>query len=612
MINKYSKSRHIIVFALYILFIHTGVVQAEPRLKQAIHRALIDQKLTGAVWAIVTPDGSIYAACAGFKNNEAKTHFQVTDKVQVGSITKTVLAAGILRLATEGKLYLDAPVNNYLPGVPFDNPWQETRPVTVRHLLDHTSGLGDLRLWHLFSTSSTATTKLAEFYLKDPSVLVIQAKPGSQFSYSNIGYTLLGMVIEAVTKQPYEAYLDEHLLKPLGMHNSTFGFVSQTGKLADTSLAMGHLDKGLPYAAYPMYIRPAGQFTTTAHDMGLFLRFMMSDGIINGKSFIDKAFLSQLGKAYQTDASRLGLPLGYALGASYRDRHGVIGLTHGGNIVGYRAMMYMFPKEQKAFFIAHNMDSETADYHIFNKLLIEHLDIAAQSPPIAKESTADLADWNGYYVPAITKVVPFGLADYLSSFTKVEVTPQGASFSPFQKEPVILHYLGNHTFIAEGKSAPSHAFYKDADGQQFITTGLSTIRKTNGLYILLGWLSIAAGLAGIIFLLFSWLYKLITLRKESWRHPLVWHFIAVAIILSAMLFLLNQSFVSLGDKTSGSVLLATGTFLLPALTAVSTYKFLRSDLSTLVAKVDLLALVFVLQLTVVLFLNGLIPLMLWK
>ena len=584
----------------------------ETSLKQSIRDELNKQKLTGAVWATVSPDGEIHTNCAGFKNFETKTQLKKTDKVQVGSITKTVLAAGILRLATEGKLKLDYPVSDYIPNVPIDNPWQEKCPVTVRHLLDHTSGLGDIRLWHFFSTSSTPDTELAAFYKQNPSVLTIQAKPGTMFSYSNMGYTLLGMIIKAITKQRYEIYLDENLLKPLGMHNSTFTFVTQTGGGADTSLAMGHLDKGQPYAAYPIYNRPAAQFTTTAYDMGLFLRFMISDGTLNGKPFIAKTFLSQLGLAHQTDASNNGLPLGYGLGASYRDRHGVLGLAHGGNIVGYRAMLYMFPQEQKAFFISHNIDSETADYEVFNKLLIDCLDIPAQSPPTKKESTLDVAAWDGYYVPVITKVAPFGLVDYVSSFTRVKVTREGVEFLPLQKAPVALHYLGNHTFIADGKATPSHSFYKDEDGRLLITTGLSTLRKTHGLYILLSGISITAGMLGLIFLLFSGIYKLIKLKHRSWKHPLVWHFLPALIMLSALPFLFGQDFVALGDKTAGSMLLAVGTALLPVLTAVSVYRYLRINLSGWLSKVDLIALVLVLQFTIVLALNELIPLVLWK
>jgi len=262
------------------------------------------------------------------------------------------LAVGVLHLATEGKINLDESVSKYLTDTKFINKWNATTPVTIRHLLNHTSGLEDLRLWQMFSMKASPTDDLEYGFTKNPSVLKIRTRPGSMFSYSNMGYTLLGMVIEAVTKESYENYLDKNLLLPLEMKSSTFKFVSQVGNNADSSLAMGHLDKQNTFPALPIYLRPAGQFTTTAYDMGLFLRFLMGDGILNGEPFIKKELLSEIGNPQNTEAVLKGLEIGYAFGAMKRDRYGHIGIAHSGNIVGYRAMIYMFPNSKKAFFIS--------------------------------------------------------------------------------------------------------------------------------------------------------------------------------------------------------------------------------------------------------------------
>src|SRR3546814_17964779 len=110
-----------------------------------------------------------------------------------------------------------------------------------------------------------------------------------------MGYTLLGLVIERVTGERYEQYLDDHFLGPLGMHQSTFRFVSQEGPHADAQLAMGHFEGGATQADVPLYLRPAGQFTNTASDMGLFARLLMSDGEIEGQHFIAPTLLQDIG-----------------------------------------------------------------------------------------------------------------------------------------------------------------------------------------------------------------------------------------------------------------------------------------------------------------------------
>ena len=107
----------------------------------------------------------------------------------------------------------------------------------VRHLLDHTAGLDDMRLWQTFNTRPTADTPLSEAFDRDASVLAIRSRPGRQFSYSNISYTLAAMVIESVTGERYEAWLERELLAPLQMRDSTFAFTSQQGPDRDPRLA---------------------------------------------------------------------------------------------------------------------------------------------------------------------------------------------------------------------------------------------------------------------------------------------------------------------------------------------------------------------------------------
>jgi len=331
-------------------------------------KILREEGLTGGAWSLVADNGKVHLGTAGLRDNFSGLRFTVDTRFHIGSLTKSLLATGALRLATEGRLDLDAPLNRYLPDLAIHNAWHGDADVTVRHLLDHTSGLEDARLWQVFSERPLPDTPLAEVFPVPDEQLHIRSRPGSRYSYSNSGYTLLGMVIEAVVNRRYEAYLDEYLLAPLAMHDSTFRYTSQEGADPDPSLAWGHVDDGTRYAASPMYLRPAGQFTTTAADLARFAQFLLSDGAINGREFIDEALMSSRGMAAGTEAARAGLDAGYALGLGRRDRHGVVGLCHSGNIVGFVAMLCIFPADNKAFAYSVNTDSETADYGRLNEM----------------------------------------------------------------------------------------------------------------------------------------------------------------------------------------------------------------------------------------------------
>jgi CubicO group peptidase (beta-lactamase class C family) len=605
-------NKFILLPLLFIALASSVFAQTQDSLQDTIEVLLSEQKISGAVWATVSENGAIKIGAAGYKNMSSKTHLTPSDKVHVGSVSKTLLAAGFLRLATVNAIDLDDPVSKYLPTLPINNRWGKTHPVTIRHLLDHTSGLTDVRLWQVFSTSATPSTPLESVYKGDPSMLRIQAKPGSIYSYSNLGFTILGMVIEKLTGDRYEHFLDENLLKPLGMLNSTFEFVTQAGDNADDRLAAGHFENGLPVYAMPGYLRPAGQFTTTAEDMGIFLRFLMSDGTINGTSFIRSDYLRSIGNQRQTDAFKNGVPYGDALGAYSRDRYGVIGLAKNGNILGFSSMIYLFPEHKKAFFISYNMDSETANYDLFNEALVKYLDITRRDFLVTQHATEiELQQWNGYYVPVITKVEPFALIDKLFSHTKVTIHDKGALLEPAQGKKRELLYQGNQLFSMQGRTNISHSFYKNEVSDLLITDGIRTIKKINWFKLAGIATSFFLGLTGIILVFTSSLVKLIIFNSPFRYHPVYLPFLSILILLISIILIANQPFFQLGDLTIGNVILAVGSTLLPLLAMISLVQIIKSRYKFW-NTIDFLAIVFILQLTFLLMANNLIPIIIWQ
>ena len=581
-------------------------------LSQKIDYLLKEQKMAGAVWCTIDSTGKINTDAAGFNNIEKNILMKPIDKVLVGSITKSLLSAGILMLATKGKLDVNDPVNKYLPNVKFNNPWEQSQPVTIQHLMDNTSGLGDLRLWHIFNSTATPDTPLSEFYANDPSVLKIYAKPGTMFSYSNMGFTLLGMVIESVTKQRFETYLDENLIKTLGMKNSTFQYRSQSGKYEDKSLAMGHYDVGSIAPNMPLYVRPAAQFMTTANDMGIFLKFLMSDGQINAKSFIDLKYLQSIGNPQSTIALQKGLLNGYSAGMYQRDRHGVQGIYGLGNVIGYKATTYFFPNEKRGFFISFNMDSETADYEVFDSVLIKHLGIKTK-PLVTENQPIDIdfpQDIEGYYVPVFTKYEPFDLSDKLTGFIKIDVNQNQVALSPFQKKTAQLFYSGKGKFSLENRTELSHIFYTNG-GDTFMTYGIKTFKKYNGLIILMFWASCLLGVFSMLYILFLGVYKIFKYKETIFHNPIIWVFLGVISLLIPIPFFVNQSFVAIGDRNIASIFLMLSTIILPMGTIGSGLHFWKHGAKTTYQKLDLITLICVFQFLYLLFYWRIIPFRIW-
>ena len=572
--------------------------------------ALKENGLTGAVWARVTSDGAIAVDAAGVKDTRTGESLSPDDRVHIGSVTKTLLAAGVLRLVSEGRLALDTPIAELLRHPVLDNPWEASDPVRLRHLLDHTSGLDDARLWQVFTLQPKADTPLAEAFAGDPALLRVRSRPGSRFSYSNMGYGLLGMVIESVTGERYERYLDVNLLRPLAMYDSTFSFVSQVGPTADRRLAMGHFENGAPQAAVPTYLRSPVQFTTTAKDMAAFGRFLMSDGRIGGDMFIDTALLRAMGQPIGTEAADAGLPAGYGLGLGRRDRHGAIGRCHEGNTVGYRAMLCLFSREQKAYFIAINSDSETADYGRFDALLIEGLDLAAEPSLLPGAPADDVASWQGIYVPAPNRFASFAWLDTVFNFVRVTWNGTHMQLTSLQHDERVLVPQGGLLFRATDRATTSHVLLTSSDGGRVLSSGFQSYERTSLARIVLLWASMCAGVLGLLFIFLGGIARLLIAHLTP-SQPIFVPFLAAIGLLLPFPFFLRQSFLQLGDVTAASVTLAAVTLALPLGMLIGVLVQLRNRAVGIVAVVDLVAMLAVLQWTMVLAAWNLVPLRLW-
>lgn len=569
-----------------------------------IRAALAGEGLAGATWSLIE-NGNIRTGAAGSKQAQARAPLRADDRMHVGSVTKTLVALGLLRLASQGRIALDAPVATVLPGLRFGNRWERTDPVRIRHLLDHSAGLPDVHLHHIFSTGLTPDMALRPLF-DEPAMLTVRTRPGAHFSYSNMGYTLAGAIIEAVTGERYEHWLDGNLLAPLGMADSSFAFVSQTGARASPRLAWGHHDDLTPQAAMAIAVRPAGQFATTAHDMGLLARFLMSDGRIGGTPFIHQDLLRAMGRPAGTDAARAGLGAGYALGLSRRDRDGHVGLCHAGDIVGFHAMLCLYPEAAKAFFIAINTEGEAVDYGRFDRILTGALALPPAPPLPAHAAPADADDWIGRYQLLESRFDLMRYADLLLGGAVLR--REGAAFilDPIQGKALRLTPVGGNLLRADGRVAASHALIRTADGARLIGDGLRSYRRIDPIGFHARWASLLLGMLGLFLLT----------GKAAAR---TWHgggigaatgLAGPALLMIAGLLFPLQSFARLGDITPASLALMLASIAIPAAGARQVIVALRERTGPW--RVDLLAGLLVLQLCAVLAIHGLVPLMLWR
>src|ERR1700752_1736699 len=209
------------------------------------------ETFTGAV--LVARNGEILLSQGyGWADRDNQIPNTPKTKYRLGSITKQFTAMAILILQTQGKLDVREPICRYLPECP--DSWQE---ITIHHLLTHMSGIPDLTEFpdfHTFKAIPTTPEQTIVRFKDKP----LDFPPGEKWNYSNSGYILLGTIIEQVSGQSYEMFLQQNIFDPLQMTNTGYDH-------NDDSLAMGYtgvnsrwekpdlIDMSLPYAAGGLY-----------------------------------------------------------------------------------------------------------------------------------------------------------------------------------------------------------------------------------------------------------------------------------------------------------------------------------------------------------------------
>lgn len=587
--------------------------QAHDSLTARVARAIEGEGLVGATWSLVTATG-VTVGAAGLRDLARRTPMRPHDRVQVGSVAKTFVATGVLRLVTEGRIDLDAPLAQYLPDLPIENPWAGIAPLRVRHLLDHTSGLDDVRLWQVFTLRGDPNAPLRAALAHPGQRLRLRYRPGARFSYSNSGYLIAAMLIEQVTGTRYEEWLERELLRPLGMTRSTFAFVSQVGRAADPTMAMGHFDGVAPYPSYAIRARPASQFTTTAADMAIFARFLMSDGRVDKRVLVDSLLLRAMAVPTTTEAVQAGLETGYGLGLVRRERWGITGKCHLGNLGTFRAALCMYPEHQRAFFVSINTDPEGADFDRVDSLLASALDVPRMTVAPAAAPGVDVAAWDGWYLVRPNRFAQFAYLDAIAGLTRIGWNGDALTLRPLQGPARVLRPVGGALFRLDERHAATHVLTRSPDGVPLVTDGQRTLERVPRWSVALSWLSAAGGLLALLYLLLvgsirtvrAWCRR--SLRTEALR----WTTVVLIPLLLAPLLFLAQPLLAIGDPTPANLLLALVTGALPIALVLALVDHARGGPRTRAANLDTLALAGALQWCGVLAAWGLLPLMLWR
>lgn len=241
-------------------------------LKTIIKNKMQKGHYVGVGAALILGDSVVWKEGFGYADKENKVPFTPQTVMNIGSITKTFTAMGVMQLQEKNLLNIDNPLVKYLPEFKIKTREKDINAITVRSVIQHTSGIPNeinLNAWADNENYTNTVDYLKNEYLAYPVNMV--------YHYSNVGYCLLGHTILKVSKQEYPDYIRDHILKPIGMNNSGFiGYctLKNASKYYDSTGSSVTLKKFRNI--------PAGGLYSTIDDMVKFARIMIA--IYNGNS----------------------------------------------------------------------------------------------------------------------------------------------------------------------------------------------------------------------------------------------------------------------------------------------------------------------------------------
>ncbi len=344
---------------------------------QIVQSYVADKKFMGTA-LVARGNEVLFSKGYGSANLEWNIPNAPNTKFRLGSITKQFTAACILLLEERGKLSTDDPVKKYMPDAPA--AWDK---VTIFHLLTHTSGIPSFTGfpdYHSQEAVPNTPEKLVARFRDKP----LEFQPGEKWSYSNSGYVLLGYLIEKVSGQPYEKFVQQNIFGPLGMKDS--GYDSNSAVIPHRASGYangkggpenaGYIDMTIPFSAGALY--------STTDDL---LRW--EQGLFGGK-VLSQASLTKMTTPFKHD---------YACGVGVHSMNGHRVIDHGGGIEGFNTFLAYSPDDKLTVIALSNLESHAPEEIVAHLAAVargEKVELTSEKKEVSVAS-AVLAGYVGTY-----------------------------------------------------------------------------------------------------------------------------------------------------------------------------------------------------------------------
>ena len=325
----------------------------KPLIAEIFTAHALEKKIPGIAYGIVVDDSLVIASSTGVIDIDSESPATLTSSFRIASMTKSFTAIAILKLRDEGKLSLEDPAERYLPEMTkLTYPTKDSPLISIRNLLTMTAGFPEDNPWgdrQLDETDQMLMALVTEG-------ISFSNVPSTHFEYSNTGFALLGNVISRISGMPYQDYIRENILKPLGMHHTYWEY----DNVPSEKLVLGYRWEDAEWKSEPMLhdgsYGAMGGLITSIEDFSKYVSFQLSawparddedNGPLKRSSLREMqtplfSRLNRDAKDFNGDQCASISGYGYGLGIT-KNCKGIISVSHGGALPGFGSNYVFYP-----------------------------------------------------------------------------------------------------------------------------------------------------------------------------------------------------------------------------------------------------------------------------
>ena len=552
-------------------------------LKKAMKDVLDKEHVPGAGVALVVNGEVLWCGGIGQADIAANRDVSCDTEFRVGSISKTFVALALLKLQEEGKINLYARLQDVAPEIPFKNRWEATHPVRIVNLLEHTAGFDDMEWSEVYNLGGRYDFPLLDAFKRFRKPQIARWPPGTRMSYSNPGNAIAGYLIEKITRMPFDKYIRDTFLRPLGMERADYPFTDANKPL----LAAAYNGNPPKAVGYPfIYLRPAGDLKASPGELAKLVQFLLRRGKTEEGQLVKPESVLRMEAPETTLAAKNGLRLGYGLCNYSSVEGGVVTHGHDGGIDGFISSYRYMPEQNWGYVVLLNSANSGRALHHLNLLAIDFLSKSFPKPQqsVINPPAGDLEKFAGFYAPRASRTQMFAFLDDFAGGTRIRVIKGKLTRSGLFGQPEPLLCVGKNAFRGDKEPEGTMIFFTNESGDMAIAgSGLQGIPYSERSSLIMPFIRIALLSLCLFFMLTSlpfalvWLFlKLVGAMKDV-RHLSV----RVTPLLATLAFsIVPVCFLNLNGSQIGSLNLWTagiflGTFFFPLLSIISLVFVLR-------------------------------------